>query len=102
MKFKKPGIKKKQKRPKLKPPEEKHCRWCGETTDTECYRHCEVPYFKFRYGKGIGVKVDDNLTVWGCMKCDVKMSTKPYNATELELLKWEYEWLRGIIETNLV
>jgi len=86
----------------IKPPEKKHCRWCKRVTGSECFRHCEIPELKFKYGKGLAIKVDDNLTVWGCDDCDREMSRKPWRATELEMLQWENKWLMGILETHLV
>jgi len=110
LKFEKPGKKKKsskimnsiQRRHNIKTPKEKHCRWCDIETGTECFRHCEIPLLKHRHGKGLGVKIDDNLTVWGCQDCDSEMSQKPFGATETEIFRWENKWLIGICETHLV
>ena len=107
MKFEKPGPKKKTAKIKnsktrlhdIKKPAEKHCRWCGVETGTECFRHAEVTWMKHKYGFGTGRKVDDNLTVWGCEKCDRKYSKKPL---EKYVDIWEYAWMKGIIETHLV
>lgn len=50
----------------------------------------------------MGTKIDDSLTVWGCYRCDIEMSTKPHSATEKIMLEWENKWMMGIIETHLV
>jgi len=90
----------------IRQPKEKHCRWCGRETGTECFRHCEIPLLKMKYGKGMGVKIDDSLTVWGCYECDLKMSTKlnplDEDYTFEKLIEWENKWMMGIIETHLV
>lgn len=109
-KSEKPGMKPKSTKIKnsavrlhdLTPPKEKHCRWCNVETGSENFRHCEIPLLKHRHGKGWGVKIDDNLSVWGCAKCDSEMSQKPFEATETEMLRWENKWLIGICESHLV
>ena len=107
-KFKKPGKKTKQAKiintrsrvHKIEKPKDEYCRFCGAPNDGSCYwHHCEVPSLKIKYGKGIGVKIDDNLSVWAHGKCGDNMSDLPALNNQKE---WENIWLLGIIESHLV
>ena len=87
----------------LKKPESTNCRICGKPDDGTCYyHHCEAPYLKNRFGKGIGKKVDDFLVVWGHNSCGTELSKQPQkDAPEIEHLKYEIQWSRLIFETHL-
>jgi hypothetical protein len=109
-KFKKPG--KKEKKAKIlnrkvrqhdiPVPEEKHCRLCGIETGTEALRHYEG-VFKHLWGKGVGLKVNDNLVSWLCYECDKRLSTPlPKDVPDLEKYHREVNWLKTIIETKLL
>jgi hypothetical protein len=84
MKFSKPGKAKKTSKIKnkssrrhdiAKPKILKCCR-CKKETDTIRLVHYEGIY-KHKYGKGTGLKVNDNLISLLCNDCDIIMSTKP-------------------------
>ena len=107
LKFEKPGKKKKTAKIKnatrlhdLKIPEDKYCRICNQPDDGTCYyHHSEIPYYKHKYGKGTGAKVNDKLTVWAHHKCGTELSVKPNKeAPEIEHLRYEVVWSRLIIE----
>jgi hypothetical protein len=83
---------------KIKRPEKAHCRKCGRTTGTECFRHIET-FRKFEFGKGTGQKCSDKLTAWLCFDCDLIMSTKPDKNDELAVFKHAEEWNYLIIKT---
>lgn len=113
MKFKKPGPpvkprKIKNKTPRLhdiKIPRKTHCRFCGEDDNGTCYwHHCEITYLKLKYGKGVGKKIDDSLSVWAHHSCGAEMSKKPIveDFEDRKIIEWEYKWLLGIIESHLV
>ena len=85
---------------KIEKPKDEYCRFCGAPNDGTCYfHHCEIPYLKLKYGKGMGRKVDDNLSVWGHFACGEKMSNLPENKY---IKEWENKWLMAIVETWLV
>ncbi len=95
--LKTPYVKKRE----IEPPPKKHCRLCLKTTETEAFRHYEGRN-KHKYGKGMGKKVNDSLTVWACMECDKIISTKPdKDAPKIEHLEFELLWFELIIETHL-
>lgn len=98
MKFKKPGLHEKQKRPKLIPPNEKYCRHCFVETGTERFCHAESRLIKMKYGGGImGSKILDDQTGWLCVECDIKLS-KPLqkDASEEELQFHKRQWETAI------
>jgi hypothetical protein len=88
----------------LKEPEDKICRFCDTKTETGAFRHSENPEIKaIAGGKGTGKKIPDIFSVYGCMTCDSKYSPPlDKNASELERLRHEVAWWRGIAKTNLV
>lgn len=89
----------------MKPPVDKHCRRCGRTTKTECYRHCENRIIKFELGGGgiMGGKIDDRLTAWICQKCDSELSAPlPKDCSEEFLLFHAVEWFKAIFKTWLL
>ena len=101
MKFLKPGKHKKKKEKMPPPPVKKHCRRCGITTGTERLCHYEGE-FKHKYGKGVAVKVNDNLISLLCFDCDAIMATKPDKEDITKLLEFEVEWCWLIIEYGLL
>lgn len=82
----------------IEPPEKSHCRKCGRTTGTECFRHLET-FRKFEVGKGWAVKCDDHYSFWGCSDCDEEMSIKPDKTNELAVMTHAEEWNWLIIKT---
>ena len=65
-------------------------------------RHIEDAWWKHHFGKGMAIKVDDNLTALLCDDCDRIYSRKPNkNAQYLEHLEHENKWLKAIILTHL-
>ena len=109
-KIDKPGLKKKESKIKnsaprlhdIEIPKERHCWICNLPDDQTCYyHHCEVPYYKIKYGSGTAKKIDDRLTVWGHHKCGTELSIQlAKDAPEIEHLKYEIAWSRLIIENK--
>lgn len=100
----------------IKKPEKKHCRRCNIETGTERFAHYEG-YRKPEFGKGIGIKCNDNMTAWLCQRCTDTMDKKPnmdhaknFNMTDerkseiLNLLVYIHseEWLYLIVKTWLM
>jgi len=82
--LKKPGPKKKTSKIKnksvrfhdIKKPDDLKCRRCGIETGTERFAHYEG-FRKHEFGKGTGLKCNDNMTAWLCDKCTIFMDAKP-------------------------
>jgi len=94
----KPGPHKKPKRPRIKPPAEKHCRRCNRTTGTEAWRHAESRLIKFEHGGGImGGKLPDDQTSWLCLDCDMELSQPlPKDASQKDLEYHKKQWQKVI------
>ena len=94
----KPGLHKKYKRPKQKPPLHRYCRSCGQNTDTERWCHAESRIIKFESGGSVmGGKIPDSETSWLCVKCDSELSQPlPKNASQKELIEHARQWRRLI------
>ena len=92
----KPGPYKKKKRPKQKPPIEKHCRRCSRRTYKERWCHSESRIIKG--GTGImGGKIPDDQTAWLCFDCDLIMSKSlPNQAPQSKFKAHAKEWKRLI------
>ncbi len=117
--IKKPGPKKKPSKitnrkvrlHKIKVPEYKHCRRCEIETGKERFAHYEG-FRKHEFGKGTGVKCNDNMTAWLCQKCTDIMDHKPGKYqfitnvqnidNERAILKHSEEWLYLICKTHLL
>ncbi len=84
-----------------KKPDDLSCKLCGIETGTECYRHAESTAIKMLSGGGVmGGKIDDHLTSWLCMDCDIKLSTKPDRDAPQEIHdQHEKDWWIGIKNT---
>jgi hypothetical protein len=111
MKFEKPGPKpKKAKIPNRvrlhdfkKPDPESVCANCGMHSESLSCRHIEVAWWKCRYGKGTGTKVDDRLTALLCETCDKMLSPAiSKDSSENSQMVRELMWLRAIIKTHLL
>lgn len=87
----------------LKPPNEKHCRWCDIEHGHECYRHPEDETIKYLSGGGhMGGKSPDQFAVWGCASCDIKYSNKPDKKDYVANLEHSLKWSTGIFKTWLI
>jgi len=86
----------------LQIPDEKKCWICALPDDGTCYfHHCEVPYYKMKYGSGTAIKIDDRLTVWAHHKCGTELSVQPKkDDEEIVHLRYEVAWSRLIIENK--
>ena len=108
----KPGEKKKESKIKnsaprlhdINPPKEKHCWVCNLPDDKTCYfHHCEVPYYKIKYGSGMARKLDDRLVIWAHHKCGTELSIHPdKDAPEIEHSRYEVVWSRLLIENKIL
>lgn len=101
MRIEKPGPHKKRKRPKIKPPAERHCRYFGYETGTERWCHAEAKLIKFLYGGGItGSKIPDRETAWLSYEADQILSKPlPKDATKAKLQEHARQW-REVIERS--
>lgn len=98
----KPGKAKKKKRPPIKPPQDRYCRRCFRTTETEAWRHAESRIIKFESNGGgvMGGKIPDDQTAWLCHDCDHDLSKPMWkNASPEELELHAGAW-RGVIESS--
>lgn len=118
MKHPKPGKKEKSTKIRnskrlhdIKQPDQKHCRRCDWTTQTERFAHYEG-FRRSEFGKGGAVKCNDNMTAWLCQKCTDIMDHRPSKYefpnylsnidNERVILKHSEEWLYLICKTHLL
>lgn len=108
---------KKQRLHNIEKPEKLHCRRCNIETGTERFAHYEG-FRKHEFGKGIGKKLDDNLSAFLCQKCTDIMDEKPVDITRYysnqknsqqsqihkEFLEYKHseEWMYLILKTHLL
>lgn len=77
------------------------CVRCGKLTHTERNAHYEG-IWKYRWGKGLGKKVADELVAWLCMDCTNTMDTKPSKGDHIARLEHDNEWAHLVIKTMLM
>jgi hypothetical protein len=113
MKHEKPGPKPKKSKisnrsPRIhdmpKPTVDDVCSFCDLPSGTLAWRHAEDDTIKWLDGgKGVGQKINDNLSALACARCDVIYSTKPHrNAPEIEKLRHSIAWGCAVIKSRLL
>lgn len=85
----------------IEKPKIDYCIRCKAKTDTLRLCHYEG-FFKLKYGKGTGKKVDDRLTTLLCNTCDLIMAKKPNKDDFKAILEFEIEWCWLIIDYQIL